>query len=399
MRICLHTVREVGPNFIGGTERLLIETAKELAALGHEPFIVSTGLRGEIEIEGIPLIQKTPEPYAKRYLAYGFANSAFITSEIMGGMTLDSGLRALGSYVDAQLKGVRADIIHLNSFATSIYSMSASGAVVSNHENEQEYDRKWGEGFTSRLAEIVLSGAGELQHASLLTTPSRYYAEYYSDAFGLPVVAIKGGISLTTFDRLRRKHREELSRSSSALQVLLPARFEPFQKGHDVAMRACRILMDQDVSLNLVFSGMREDYEERLGDFLNAARSFGVADCVTAKRFEDIHTAYLACDVVISPERYCSYGLAISEALALGVPTVLSDIPTYREIADGYEHARFFRCEDAAGLAAKIIEASRIPRKITDREAIRFRIANDLRATALQLHTHYIEISQNNSDA
>ena len=392
MRICLHTIREIAPSFIGGTERLLVELAKELTHLGHEPFLLSSGLRDELQIEGIPLVQKVPDSYKRPYMKYGMANSAFITSEVMGGEASDAGLRALGEYVDAQLKDIDADVIHLNSFASCLYSVAVHGAVVTNHENEREYDSKWGGGFTNLMADAVLGRRCNIHNAALLTTPSQYYAKWYSDAFNLRVTAIKAGVSLTTFSRHQRRTSNKKPKRSSKLQVLLPARFDPFQKGHDIAMRALRILLDTGTSAQLVFSGVRDDYKDRLGRFFDAARSYGVADHVEAKQFVDIHTAYDECDVVVSPERYCSYGLAISEALALGVPTVLSDIPTYKEIASGYEHAKFFSSEDPESFARQILKALELEQSVADREAIRFRIENDLRRTALELHNYYLQI-------
>lgn len=399
MRICLHTVRELAPDFVGGTERHLIEMAKELTFLGHDPFILTTGTRGAMKLEGVSVLSTIPKRYLRAYARFGVANTAFITSELMHGTTPEERLRALGNYVDSHINSARADIIHLNSFATSLFSNHARGAVVTNHENQQEYDRKWGKGFTDRLARIVRNRDCELKYASLLTTPSEHYAEYYSSAFNLPVRAVRNGISLTTFSRQARRGSKTRSRSRPHLSILVPARFDPHQKGHDVAMAACRMLIDRGHAVDFTFSGVRPDYRERLGPFLEAANSFGISRHVRAKYFADIQTALRSCDIVVSPERFCSYGLSISEALALGIPTVLSDIPTYVEIATDYAHAKFFPSEDAEALADAVLEASRIPLEISDQEAIRFRIANDLRTVAVQLHKHYVDISQSRIDA
>lgn len=389
MRICLHTIREVAPDFVGGTERLLVELAKELAYLGHEPFILSSGLRGDLLIDGVPLIQKIPDQYKKWYLKYGVANSAFLNSVVMGGSASEQGLRSLGQYVDDQLRDTDADIIHLNSFATSLYSVSARGAFITNHENEREYDSKCGEGFTRLITEIVSKGQGELKNAALLTTPSEYYAHWYSNAFKLEVSFVKAGVSLTSFSRKRRRDAYKKINRPSLYRILLPSRFDPFQKGHDIAIKAFRIVLESGIPAQFIFSGVRDDYKTRLGPFLEEARFSGIADHVVAKHFLDIHTAYNECDLVVSPERYCSYGLSISEALALGVPTVLSDIPTYKEIALGYAHAKFFTSEEPEALAKSIIEALSVDRSLVDQEAIRFRINNDLRLMALKLHNYY----------
>ena len=51
----------------------------------------------------------------------------------------------------------------------------------------------------------------------------------------------------------------------------------------------------------------------------------------------------------ICPSRYEGYGLAVAQSIARGLPTVASDIPSHREIADGA--ALFFPPGDAAALA------------------------------------------------
>ena len=94
---------------------------------------------------------------------------------------------------------------------------------------------------------------------------------------------------------------------------------------------------------------------------------------------------YESVHVVLSPERYCSYGLSISEALSIGIPTVLSDIPTYTEIASGYNHAIFFKKNDLDDLISKLDTVlSTAPQyNYRDNEsAIEFRINNDIRYTA-----------------
>jgi len=288
-------------------------------------------------------------------------------------------------------------VIHFNSFATCIFCSLTEGAVLTSHENDLEQDHTWGTGFTAWMAQIVSRRATDLHKAALLTTPSQHYAKFYSDLLELPVYPLKAGVALGTFDRqLTRQARARRSRRP-AIEVLLPARFDPHQKGHDVAMEACRILKQRGIPANFTFSGLRGDYEHRLEAFQESAAAKGVGDRVVAKRFSDIRRAYEQCDVVISPERFCSYGLSISEALALGIPTALADIPTYREIANTFAHALFFDVAHPKALADAIIDAARIPEEICETEAVRFRVENDLRQMAVSLTQRYDAVSRSST--
>ena len=394
MRICLHTVRDLAPDFVGGTERLLVDLAKELTILGHEPFVVASGIRDEFSIDGVPIVHRLPHGFRNEYLREGQANSNFLANAVMQEGDVESKLQRLGRYVDQQLESINRDALHLNSFATSIFAESTVDAVVMNHENDLEYDSKMGQGFTNSFASIVSKRVGNLHHAEVLSTPSQHYAEFYSRILGVEVRQVKCGISLTSFERARRRlaYRQ---RVNEPVKVLLPARFDPFQKGHDIALKACRELNLRGFDVQFTFTGMRSDYENRLKVFLDESSALGVSDMVRVRRLADIRSGYDSCDVVVSPERYCSYGLSISEALSLGIPTVLSEIPTYLEIANGFGHAFFYDTENFGDLADKIIEAASCQPGVCNEGATDFRMQNDLRRTAAQLIEFYRGSNQN----
>ena len=78
-----------------------------------------------------------------------------------------------------------------------------------------------------------------------------------------------------------------------------------------------------------------------MNGFLQQIRDLGLGKYVEVMRFKDMQQTYDWADIVISPEQFCSCGLAISESLSLGIPTILSEIPSYHEIVTGYAHASF----------------------------------------------------------
>jgi glycosyltransferase involved in cell wall biosynthesis len=398
MRICLHTIREISPGFIGGTERLMVEFAKELNLIGHDAFIVCSGQQLDLSIDGVSIVQSVPSAFVDAYRRHGTANSGFLNQVIMNGEINEVGLRALGEYVDAQLEEIQTDILHLNGFATSLFAKKAYNAVITNHENDREYDGTWGLGATELICSLARTQSATLANAAALTTPSHYYAEYYTRMLDRPVQPMKAGINLITFPNLRQAPAQN-ERGSRVTRILLPSRFDPHQKGHDLAILAAAILKDRGFSFEMTFSGVRPDYEKRVEPFRDRARSLGVLDRIVFKRFASMATAYANADVIISPERYCSYGLSISESLASGLPTVLSDIPTYREIAGGYTHALFFESEDAESLAAQIVAASQLELEHYDSEIVRFRIENDLRHMAVEYTAIYESLIHNRSAA
>lgn len=396
MKICLHTNWEVSAKYIGGTERFLVNMCKELESFGHEPFIVCSGEDNEIYVEGIKVIGRYGESLKKSLHKYQYFSSEFIRKEIIGEKYNEDSLKRLSDYTLGQLDGIEADVFHLNSFISALYISSLKNLIVTNHENDKEYDWYWGKGFFSFFKNLVANKQTNLHTISNLYTPSKYYADFFSKEFDLPVKSIHLGIPLNYFAYMNKEDalRREYSFADDDIILLLPSRFQPFQKGHDIALKACAILKEKNISFKIIFTGVKKSSEKYRSFFDDLVFQYGLQQNVKVITFPDINEAYRNTDVVISPERYCSYGLSISESLSLGIPTIMSDIPTYKEIATGLKHAFFFQSESSEDLANVIINISNSARRYRE-SAIDFRINNDLRDCAKKYSAAYQNIASN----
>ena len=396
MRLCLHTTREVGPESIGGTERILVEWCRELNALGHDAFILCSGVRGVTDIAGVEVVQHLPQPLRRPYLRYRSANTRFLLNEVLGGKVDSNALKQLGGYVDQQLEGHQFDGLVFNSIFDGVHSRFVANTILVQHENPQEIERKWGDVSLKTLIENV----GEydaLLTAKAIAVPSQHYAHKFTSILKRNVVQLPLGISLEHFSRRRRRIAYRRSRNGRELKLLLPSRFDPIQKGHDVALEATAMLNEEGVDTHLTVTGMRQDYHDRLQPFLARVRNLDLIHKVEIKRFVDIQDAFATCDVVISPERYCSFGLSVAESLSLGIPTALSNIPTYAEIASGFKHAEFAAPDSPGTFVEAIKRLQNLDPAVCDSEAIRFRLKYDLRHSALELHNLLTSTSRSNS--
>lgn len=379
MRVCLHTFWEISHGFIGGTERFLIELSKELRSLGYDPFIACTGARTRRDVDGVEVISSIPERYIPALAKHGSANPDFLTAEFVARFSWPDAVRSLSEFVAEQLADIEADVFHLNSFASAAHLRLPKPIVVTNHENALESDYLWGDGFFEFLLKCASEHHTSLHRHAALAVPSRHYAQLYTIAMGFPVLPVKQGIRLDTFP----VHGKQGSVAGEAvLKLLLPSRFEPHQKGHDIAIEALEILRKDGIQAEITFTGIRLDHNHSLQAFRSDVHARGFSEYVHFTRYDTIQDAFDECDIVISPERYCSYGLSISESLALGIPTILSDIPTYKEIGLGYRHALFFKSGSAASLAEQVCQATTRLNRLERGEAIRFRAPNDLRECA-----------------
>jgi glycosyltransferase involved in cell wall biosynthesis len=95
--------------------------------------------------------------------------------------------------------------------------------------------------------------------------------------------------------------------------------------------------------------------EGRERDLEAYSRRLGVADRFRIVGWVDddaLETLYRSAAATINPSIYEGYGLPVGESLAHGLPTLASDIPPHREVAD--DAALYFQPGDATGLAAEI---------------------------------------------
>lgn len=108
-------------------------------------------------------------------------------------------------------------------------------------------------------------------------------------------------------------------------------------------------------SCPLVLAGGRGWGSARFWQELTGHRA--AADALTCGYVSDAHAAVLlsAAAAVVAPSRYEGFGLPVLEAFAAGTPVICSDIPPFREIAEGC--AEMIDPLDASAWAAAMIRA------------------------------------------
>jgi glycosyltransferase involved in cell wall biosynthesis len=132
------------------------------------------------------------------------------------------------------------------------------------------------------------------------------------------------------------------------------------QKGSDILLAAWRILSSQ-LSVPRLFvlgEGFQTD-----DAFMAEARAFGSTMTVTG-RVRDVRRYLLAADLFVLPSRGEGMSNAVLEAMSVGVPCIVSDIPGNREVVTHRETGLTFPSEDAAALATIIKDA------LSDRAAL-----------------------------
>jgi glycosyltransferase involved in cell wall biosynthesis len=116
-------------------------------------------------------------------------------------------------------------------------------------------------------------------------------------------------------------------------------------KNVDTLVRAAALLPDYELHL---MSRIDEAERERLGQLAPGARLVfhdGASD-------EEYRSALLSATAAVSASRDEGFGIPVVEAMSVGTPVVLSDIPIFREVGGGA--ALFADPEDPPGFAAAV---------------------------------------------
>jgi glycosyltransferase involved in cell wall biosynthesis len=254
------------------------------------------------------------------------------------------------------LRGLAADVVHLHYpppltsfFATQALSNAPVPVCLTYH------------------CDLFLNGAAG---RAIATTYERFFLPptlhrvdrivVHTQSYGTTSAMLRGRElsiipSVVDLDRFRPgldtaalRHRLDLD---GRRVVGFTGRLVP-HKGVDVLLQALREL-PSDVALVVVGSG------PRLVDLVGLARRIGVDDRVRfcSNVSDDELPTYLGlADVFAFPSqnRLEGFGLAVAEAMAMGLPVVVSDVPGVREVIEEGRHGLLVEPLIASDLATKV---------------------------------------------
>lgn len=172
------------------------------------------------------------------------------------------------------------------------------------------------------------------------------------------VVVLPNAIVLDRFASLPAR---DAARARFALpadaEVVLALAWWPEVKGADVVLEALELLAARrDAAVGLLVG------EERLEEFVRASVPGDVPWLRLTRFVDDAAWLYAAADVFVSASRHEGYSYAVGEALACGLPVVLSDIEGTR-LFTGAPGASTVPVGDAEALAARLAQVLGEPRR------------------------------------
>lgn len=132
-------------------------------------------------------------------------------------------------------------------------------------------------------------------------------------------------------------------RKKKQLRILAVGSLKPL-KNFEYLLQIFEYLKEQEIYLDIYGEGDRSAYEDTIKSKGLKVRMMG--------RNDDMAAVYPDYDLFVMPSRYEGFPLSLFEAMASGVPLLLSDIAPLKSIVK--DHALYFSLDDAQGTANTI---------------------------------------------
>ncbi|HJQ60553.1 MAG TPA: glycosyltransferase, partial [Vineibacter sp.] len=336
----------------GGPAQACLEMARAVAARGHDVAISTTnwpGKAAEPVPTGVPLRQDgVTVTYFPVLPPRGWKPSLAMARVLR---------RELASF----------DVVHLHSLylfhdwlGGRLCRRFGVPYIVRPHGMLDPYIRNHHRG-RKHLMELLFQDR-VLRHAAAVHYTSEVEREI-SRPFdhGAPARIVPLGVDLAGFDALPPPERfaERFPETRGRRIVLFLSRLHP-KKGLDLLLPAFARLASDDPSLHLVIAGPDDGMLDQCKAW---ARRDGIHDRVTFTgmlRGEDKLAAFAAATLFALPSYSENFGIAVVEAMAAGLPVVISDqVNIWREIQAG-GGALVTRCDsDKLALALSTVLADR----------------------------------------
>jgi len=327
----------------GGAETLILDICRNGRRCGLDASVVATG-GGELEDE--------------------FRSSGIPFHQILRRSALD---RELIRNLRELIRSGSFDVIHAQQPVEAIHGLlalrgvAAAPKLILSHHIAAKSNLK--NRLTTRyLVPRVAINLAVSQHVldwALRTMPFAHKAKWKVVANGVDLARLQPSARGAGI-------RTELAISETAPLLGMVGNF--YSGDRKDQLTVCRALSQvfaaQPAAQFLFVGDTGSDGGRMYNECLALCNDSGIAERVhfTGKR-SDVADVLQALDVFVFSSRAEGMPVAVIEAMAAGLPTVLSDIEPLREVTDGGRVARLFRTGDPSDLAEKILELLSDPKE------------------------------------
>jgi|GEM_PF-1778048 len=252
----------------------------------------------------------------------------------------------------------RIDLLHTHSYKPNIYGRLAgllccqTGLKMIAHYHNY-YDNKWAED-DSLIYEKQLASSTDHFFAC-----SDSVANHAVERIGMNKEQIEVLLNGIDLERFNTKY----DRASIKVELGIPLDYKLIgtvgriciQKAQDIFLKAAAIIQQSYPKTLFLIAGA-PDENGMLADLQKQAEALGIRDNVRFLGYvSDIPRIYSLLDILLMPSRWEGFGLALVEAMAMGLPIVATDVGGILEVVIPNETALLVP-PDNADLLAKAVE-------------------------------------------
>jgi glycosyltransferase involved in cell wall biosynthesis len=234
----------------------------------------------------------------------------------------------------ARMRAGSFDVVHVHLFRACVYGRIAARlagvprVVTTEHSLGERYIEGRATNLGNRLLYIATERLSDVTVAVSQTVRERLVAWGVGES---NITVIPNGVDFGAlrFDpAVRNEVRDELGIPRNSLVIGALGRLDPV-KQFDVLLEASEALLGSDCRLLIVGEGPARSDLEAL------TRQLGLATHVTfTGERSDTARLLAAMDVLAAPSSSETFGLAVVEALAAGLPVIYRECPALSEVPD-----------------------------------------------------------------
>ncbi|HEU5236001.1 MAG TPA: glycosyltransferase family 4 protein, partial [Pyrinomonadaceae bacterium] len=235
----------------------------------------------------------------------------------------------------------------------SLFLHRIAPLVIRMHGSELTFRKHSGMpvNLNVRLNESLESAAAK--HAAAITTPSRFQADEISKRRGWPPGRVQVIPNPISGELLRAA--SEFRRNGCAERIVLyTGRLAPV-KGIDTLLEAAKLVSVKDSNITFVLAGpwQMPRAPEEYGLELNGKSANGIL-WVGPQSQPEIIEWYKRASLFVMPSNYETFGISAVEAIAFGLPAIVTETSGLAEVLGEEDLASFVPRRDPKALAEKI---------------------------------------------
>ena len=331
MKVALLTPWFVSEKSVGGTERFVNDLAYSLIDNNYEVDVYM--------LSGKSYKQKNINYISLNLFGNEIEADEYMLTEKFGKFDKLEVYEEFAKVITSKVNLNNYDVVQLNSHM--FLKVQCKNKIITMHSNYDEFKILGTLEEFNLMKDIIIK---EIDDNNLkVVVPSDYYKKIWIKELDREVYCIPHALNRnrlickTSKNNLIKKYDVDINK----IKILLPSRLEFIQKQPQMIIEALSKLEEKDRNeFQVLFTGLDTQYYKNMEILKEKSKQYNIDSKFIV--FDSISEGYKITDIVLLPSSSESFGYSAIESLSLGIKTLLTDIPTYREFSKNSNCAFIF---------------------------------------------------------